>query len=594
MNRISIILLAIVLAWNPLLAQKSLDIYVAPSGSDKGAGSLQKPFRTIKKAIEAVGKNKKSSSQTIYLREGIHVLEEQLRIDPSIVSPNGGLTIRAYKHEKVIVSGGKKITGFEKVNTKLWKKKIVLKDFRDLYVRNKPGIRARYPDKGEYFKVTLWDQIDHKILVKAEETEPIDFEDDVEMRIHMNWAENIARVAKVDYTTKNPSSWTNPRYAKISFRQPEDSLLYKRNYPPKRSDLAYHFENSKGFISQAYEWFYDKKEQALYIQPHEYDDLNSFSVIVPQVDTLLLANGSLDNPLQNITVDGITFSHSNWSGPSDHGYIQLQTGHYMVNGVETMRRLPSAISFSYAKNITFTNNTLTNLSAGGIDYAIGVQNSKIQGNLFYNIGGNGVTMAQYSDELQDIHGAFNTTDERLISKNNQVADNMIKKAGIGYLGTSAIAVGFGQSVLIENNIISEMPWIGISIGWGWTSSESVMRNNVIRENHITRVCEMLCDCGGIYTLSAQPNSSVEENYIAFIDRAEYAGGSNNVALYADEGSTGILFKNNYIHEARDGRLHLKGDTHITSNEHHKPWVLKKAGPRGDYQKKLEERFEQIK
>jgi hypothetical protein len=73
-----------------------------------------------------------------------------------------------------------------------------------------------------------------------------------------------------------------------------------------------------------------------------------------------------------------------------------------------------------------------------------------------------------------------------------------------------------------------------------------MRNNKIIANKIHHYGKHNYDCGGIYTLSAQPGSVISENYIDSIYKAPYAHlPSHWFYLYTDEGSSYITVKDNW-------------------------------------------------
>ena len=110
MKIITISLILIGLLAKPLLAA---NFYVAPTGDDTAAGTLAAPFKTLAKAKSAVRTELQSGSDPInvYVRAGIYYLNSTLILTPQ----DGGTAARpvsysAYQGEKVILSGGKKIT----------------------------------------------------------------------------------------------------------------------------------------------------------------------------------------------------------------------------------------------------------------------------------------------------------------------------------------------------------------------------------------------------------------------------------------------------------------------------------------------------
>jgi hypothetical protein len=114
-------------------------------------------------------------------------------------------------------------------------------------------------------------------------------------------------------------------------------------------------------------------------------------------------------------------------------------------------------------------------------------------------------------------------------------------------GTIGIAAGFVKNITIAHNEISDISYSGISLGWAWNATISVMRNNKVIANKIHHYAKHLHDVAGIYTLSSQPDSNIEENYI---DKVYYSPYAHDpflwLYLYTDEGSSYFTIKNNWI------------------------------------------------
>ena len=76
-----------------------------------------------------------------------------------------------------------------------------------------------------------------------------------------------------------------------------------------------------------------------------------------------------------------------------------------------------------------------------------------------------------------------------------------------------LLAGYVGDVNIEHNEISEVPYSGISLGWGWTQTVNCMRNNRVHANLIHHYAKHMYDVAGIYTLGSQPKSYVTENCV---------------------------------------------------------------------------------
>lgn len=71
--------------------------YVAPNGNDNNPGTLERPFRSIQKAVDEAG-----HGDTVFLRGGVYVEEVVVK---NSGRPGAPLTIRAYPGERPIIDG---------------------------------------------------------------------------------------------------------------------------------------------------------------------------------------------------------------------------------------------------------------------------------------------------------------------------------------------------------------------------------------------------------------------------------------------------------------------------------------------------------
>ncbi|MFC1678089.1 right-handed parallel beta-helix repeat-containing protein, partial [Planctomycetota bacterium] len=264
--------------------------------------------------------------------------------------------------------------------------------------------------------------------------------------------------------------------------------------------------------------------------------------------------------------------------PSQIGHVDVQanfitTDHNLIErrGAITkihneMIKSPSNVVVHAAKNITFKGCTFTKFGSGGIDIEAGSQNNLIQGCHFYDIAGNGI---QVGDVLTEDH---HPKDNRSIVKDNHVINNLIEDCANEYHDGIGIFVGYTQGTRIANNEIRNLPYTGISLGWGWGEEElgswpdryyqpfyydtpSITRDNIVENNHLYNVMTIMHDGGAIYVLGDQPGSSVRGNHVH--DNNGSPGG-----IYLDEGCGFVDVYNNLIYNIRDRRRPVK---------HHNAW-----------------------
>jgi len=532
-------------------SQDVTNFFVSLNGNDKNPGTLEKPFVTIQKAQQAVRQinRKMKNNIVIYLREAKYQLSEPLIFDHRDSGQNGHLVIyKAYEKEKVIISGGERISNWQKSGHGIYKASVD-SEFRQLYVNDKRAIRARTPNKGVYHRLKIWNERDQEIIIQKNLIQNWKKFNQIEMIVQLHWSEAILPLDSFE-------KFGN--YAHVIVQEPERDLVFRRLYPIKSENEAFHFENAKEFLDQPGEWYYNSSERSLYYWPRSGEELSTAEVIIPQLETLVRIEGKLEELVQNLEFSGITFSHSGWILPKDTGMLNSQAGFYSIkvepNNVQYFARPPAAVYVTGANNIKFVQNIFSHLGSSALDLHLGVSTSKIQGNIFYDISGNGVMLAEFSAPNKVHTHVYNPTDRREICVNDTISNNLITQIGLDYPGSCGIACGFPQAVIIEHNEIFNLPYSGISVGWSWMNEDNVMKNNQIRYNHIYNVLQLLCDGGGIYTLSKQPNSFIKENYIHDIYRSKWAVGSRNNGIFLDQGSNGITLEHNVFKNIQEENI----------------------------------------
>ena len=92
----------------------------------------------------------------------------------------------------------------------------------------------------------------------------------------------------------------------------------------------------------------------------------------------------------------------------------------------------------------------------------------------------------------------------------------------------------------------------MSVGWVWGYRGSVAQRNEIAFNRIRNLGRgVMSDLAGVYTLGTSHGTAVSNNVISHV-KARYYGGWG---LYADEGTEGVVFANNLVHDTFDGGFH---------------------------------------
>ena len=579
--------------------------YVSPKGSDSNKGTEEAPFRTIeqaRKAVRAINGSMTGDIEVV-LRGGTYQLSETVNFDENDGGQNGHyVRYKAYEGEHPLISGGMPITGW-KIHDKdknIWKAEGIDSRFRQIYVNNKKGIRARMPnpmDDGDhnFFRLNKVDSTGRAFLLNNSDIGDANWNnlDKVEIHLMIAWSENILRLDKI----------TNLGYvSKFEPQDPERTRLFRRKYPmlgtafmsdpPKQQ--VYYLENAYEFMDTPGEWYLDESAKVLYYKAREGENMESATVVVPRINTLFSVLGKdTKNKVGFMSFEGLTFAHSNYLRPSDEGFLDLQGGMFnvdvadrgLLNSNEFLLWRPDAgFRVENAHHLLISGCMFTQMAATGLDFVSGTNDDKIQGNVFYEIGASGIMLGKYSqDSTTEIHKAYNPSDRDEICTRDSIVNNLVTHVTNEHQGATGIGAGYPRDAVIEHNEVSYTNYIGISVGFGWTTDQTAMNNNHINWNNVHHVARLLCDSGPIYTLSNQGESGeIKNNYLHDISASQWSD-YWILPIYLDEGSSGFEVAYNVFERAPDGAVeHMASGNYLHDNNGHDANTIANAGLQSDY------------
>ena len=554
------------------------EIWISPKGSDFNDGTRQSPKATLTSALRQAREwrrtedNRIQGGITIYMEGGTYAFYEPVFIRPEDSGTKESPTIiRSVGDEKVILSGGISIKGWKKQG-KVWVADVPAfngrpLDFRQLWVNGKKAVRARdvedfekmnricsVDEKNEMLYVpvvSIRRLIDNKGNLKAKYAE---------MVLHQMWCVANLRIRSVEVQGDS---------AAIRFHQPESRIQFEHPWPRPMvttdgHNSAFYLTNARELQDVPGEWYHDIDARKVYYYPREGEKMQEAEVIVPAVETLVRVEGTLDRPVCHIRFEKITFSYTTWMRPSEKGHVPLQAGMYLTDGYRIdpkmqrnylnhpldnqgwLGRPAAAVRVVAARQIDFERCRFEHLGSTGLDYEEAVQGGVVRGCLFRDIAGNGLLVGSFSPAAHETHLPYDPADRREVCTQQQINNCYFTEIGNEDWGCLAIAAGYVGDVNIEHNEISEVPYSGISLGWGWTQTVNCMRNNRVHANLIHHYAKHMYDVAGIYTLGSQPKSYVTENCVHSIYKPGYVHDPNHwFYLYTDEGSSFITVRDNW-------------------------------------------------
>lgn len=517
---------------------------------------------SIEKALQQAREERRLNNATdicLRLQEGVYQLNQPITIRPE---DNG---TRIVADGKVTISGGVSISGWKKEG------KYYVADvpdfngrpleFRQLWVNGKKAVRARDVDDFEQmFRIRSVDKANETIYVPAKAVKKIINAKYPEMVLHEMWCIANLRIKNIKIQGDS---------AAVTFHQPESHVHFMHPWPSPMvttdgHNSAFYLTNAKELLDSEGEWYLDARASKLYYIPRKGEDMGSAEVIAPAVETLVQVAGTPDEPVKDVTFEGITFSYATWMRPSVSGHAPLQAGMYMTEAYKLRPKMDrpngdhkldnqgwvgrpaAAVSLNCAENVSFTKCTFEHNASTGLDYHLYIKGGTVDRCTFRDIGGNGILAGGFSPEGFEAHKPYDPADRRIICTGLSITNNLITDVTNEDWGCVGIGAGFVRDIRICNNEISDVSYTGISVGWGWNQQPCSMANNLISGNLIYNYAKHMYDTAGIYTLGAQPHSLIEGNVVRDIYTPSYVHDPEHwFYLYTDEGSSGITVRNNW-------------------------------------------------
>jgi len=522
--------------------------YVSPIGGDDNAsGSYDKPFATVEKAREAVDKVNDDMQKDIavVLREGDFYLPESITLGVADSGTNGhNVVYMGYPGEEVNLSGGVEITEWRRNADGLYYARVSANMIRNMYVDGVRATLAREPNGNAYHNIMEWDQFNEKITVKTADLKGAT--KNFETCLYMEWAEPVLKTESVSrFTSKTV----------LNFAAWEGYFLFNRGYHEYQvgNNLKCYFQNAKEFLDAPGEFWFDKEASVLYYMPRENEDMKNVKVHVPNIESVFKIEGEDRNVRAgHIVIDNLNIKDTGWYGFQKYGHMDDQANHigvaqmtaeYMAYDVP-----PGAVHVANADNIKVQNCNFRNLGTIGVNLYTGVSNVDITKNTFVDLSMTSIMIAPHITGVITDQNLYNPADKSVTVHDVNVTDNYVAWIGMEFRRSCGISNILGYNVTIADNEVAFCNNIGISNGWGWSLDERLIRNNHVLRNNVHHVSMNGSDTGGIYTLSYQPDSSIEENWIHEINR-DYNGHSGNspsFGLYIDEGSNFMKIYNNQL------------------------------------------------
>ncbi len=524
-------------------------LYASPDGDDSGSGSIDMPFKTIngvKNYLKSM-KDNIGSPVTVYLRGGIYSVDSPICFTDDDLSD---VTFKAYKNEKVSVSGATPLTGFTEStvnNVRCFTKKLDTSVdnwyFRSLFSADteKNICITRYPESGSF------------------EIKDVDTADNLFTQENTCWEESFGNTSfnayVEDIKVQIPDG--GDAYVRVIHRwmdelslvtEYEDDCGKVRMSRPASAKIesgdVYWFENVFAALDSPGEFYLEAETGILYYIPFEDENADTLTLYRPNTEFLLTVDGA-----DSIKFEGISFCNTEWSlsVPADDGSLRAKSN---IDSFQGSTDSTAAINISDAKGIEFVGCDFLNLGNCAIMFSSGSKDCKIENCRMKNIGSTAIAI--WGENLPE-------GDENIIS-GISVNNNHIEAYGRHTYESVGVHLTYAESCNITHNEIHDGYYSGISCGWMWGHEYQVTKDIAIDDNLIYDIGQgWLGDIGGIYTLGEQPGTTLRGNVIVNVrcgtSKTSYGGNG----IYTDAGSSYLLIENNLVYDCSANGINIGGN-----------------------------------
>ncbi len=445
---------------------------------------------------------------TVLLQEGTYFLSGTL----GFKAEDSDTTWKAVPGGTVVISGGRRITGWQKGDHGVWTAQVPdgLR-FNQLFVDGKRRTRARSPNAGEFYRVdgSLTEDKPARLKYREGDLRPEwAARGDVEVIALQKWAELRMPIVSVDAASRTATlgggchKWIIEDHAR------------------------YWVENSPDLLDAPGEWYLDKKTGVLSYKPLDGEDPGKIVAIAPALQEIVRIDGA-----SRLHFQGITFSHADWSmGPKGYADSQAAIDYH------------GAVCAQGAVGCTFEDCVVSHVGGYGIDLGKACRENRIVRCEVTDTGAGGIRIGETALRK----------DEADRTLGNVVTDSHVHDLGTVFPAGVAVWVGHSARNLLAHNHVHDTYYSAFSIGWSWGYGPSGAQENVIEQNLVHDIGRgMLADMGGVYTLGACTGTAIRNNVFHDIRSSTYGGW----AIYFDEGTTGVVAENNLAYRCSSNGFH---------------------------------------
>jgi len=410
---------------------------------------------SIHEAIDSVLQIRSADERTgigIHILPGTYYLESPIVISPEL----NGITISGEGVSKVSIRGSKPLDLTWNPSEGSIYKASVPEDFYidQLIADGNPQILARYPDyneEGGYWQGHAADAFSKERIASWENPEGTYFH------------------------VMHRGRWGGFHYQISGIDEDGAPILdggHQNNLPSPPHPEYRMVENVKEELDSPGKWYLDQEEHLLFYWPPEGVDVRTAVFEGSILKNLITIQGDMENPVQNVRIQGIKFEHSRRTFMEQYEPL-LRSDWTIYRG--------GAIFLEGTENCAVEECEFTNLG-GNVIFASGYnRGTRITGNHIYDCGASAISFVgdvsavrspsfQYGqfvdlEDMDTLPGPKNDLYPSLCL----VENNLIYRIGRVEKQTAGVQIAMSMDITVRHNSIYDIPRAGINIGdgsWG--------------------------------------------------------------------------------------------------------------------------------
>ena len=493
------------------------EFYVSTVGRPGASGTKLDPFESLDAARRFVRTVNTNDIITVYLAGGQYPVKETIIFGPEdSAGKSRRITYRAVPGEKPILNGLIRITGWQlhDASKNIWKAPVKSGwSFRELYVDGRKAMMARTKDRLGLVVSPEGFSSRNPFLLCLAGSHSIDGLEIVTRP--KPWIQDVLPVSAITHD------------GVISLRGACWDIVKSRPYPSRNNPVW--LQNAYEFLNDPGDWYLDRAGGMVFYIPRSGQSPESMIAQAPGLGRLVEIRGSTNLPVSDLAFEGLTFTGATCSLDPNLGLPQIQSNQPDDLKVDPKSGetwyMNGAVEISHARNLDVIRCSFRDIGGNGLQILKGSKNIVVDRCNFADLGGTAVQVGVGDKRTSSIGSESPDFISDII-----VADCIVERTGSDYPSGCGMFIGYAAQCLIYHNILHDLPYTGISLGWGWGITADGNRWNLIEGNQIYRHMRVLVDGGGIYCNGRQNYATLARNYIH--DQSNLYG-----SLYLDDGSS---------------------------------------------------------